>query len=221
VVVDFSDILRTILANRIEWIVVVVGTAAFGLVEKKWPNYRSWIISLLGVATALAVLTFMITGHSLLAQPGTTIGNIQSNMRDWADKDGLGIKKDDNPTAVFQYEIILRSNAEIFVAQAKNSDYYLRFSSHLGLDSVLQSKFKQLNVLQQQTVSDKVELQLAMMHVAVDMNLPYSITLKKVVPITTDLTESAFTGYLNEVDWDIAACTAAVRLSIAAEQSTK
>jgi hypothetical protein len=216
---DLDGLVQGVVSNAVWWTVVLVGGAVLAVLRAKWPRYAGPVLyGLLGIAS-LAIIGFAILGHSLLSreQPQTTPENVEANIRAWADSFVVGVTKAPVKEAHFALVITLHNGNPVVVARTKDRPNWLALQSTLTLSPEHQAAMAKLSKAQADTVVEELTLELARSKMGYELSGPpplQSITLSRAVPITSNLTEDAFAGQLDQMDSAMQLVRVALTLSL-------
>jgi hypothetical protein len=206
-----------------EIILLLGGGLVLAYLKRTWPEIAAQVMYGLVGAALLSVLLFTLTGHSILfkQQPETTTENVEANIKAWADSLGVGIPRVTVPDTYFSEVITLKNGNQIVVARAKERGGYLQIQSTLVLAPEHQAILAKLTREQVADVTEEVTLELARARMGYTISGPQggyqmqNIFLQRSVPITNNLTEATFGGYMDEMDSAIALVKLATTLALA------
>jgi hypothetical protein len=175
--------------------------------------------------TCVFVSIYAFTGRALLFKehPETTIDNIESNVRTWADGFQLGVRKLDDPTSYFTYSVEMVSQNKCYVARRKAKDHYVLIQCNIDIDPRVYEPMKKLRPEQIHDIYHAVNFELARLRlgyeVIPDANLTWDTPIKfmkisKLIPISTALTEIVFVEAMQEMDNEITVAKEALRMKL-------
>jgi hypothetical protein len=211
-----------------EVLLVLGGAAILGYVKRKVPDHAPTIAYAVFGATCVAILIFTFTGHFILSrhQPETTPDNIEENIRTWGEALGLGLTK--LPTTsdtYFNWGITLKNGNFVVVDRAKALPGYLQIQSQLVLSPENQAAYAKLTKQEVDDLTQEVSLELARSRMGYGIGQGTQATptgsgpqmgvlLVKGIPITNNLTEAGFAGYMDEIDSAISIVRATTTLAL-------
>jgi Uncharacterized conserved protein (DUF2299) len=165
------------------------------------------------------ILGFTLTGHAPLSkeQPQTTSENVETNIKTWVDEFALGILKQSDPDAIFEYMVTLHNGTFVRITRTKEKDTYLTFSERLTVSPADKAVLTSLPVEEQKQIREALELEAARQKMANSIEgfpVVEALVLSKSIPITNNLTDVTFANYVDEMDSANVACRDALRLAV-------
>jgi len=210
------------LLSRALWEIITLlgGGTVFGLLKAKRPKYAPIFLYAFAGAACIALLLFTMTGQPILSRalPETAPDNVEGNVRSWIDDFRLNVQKLDEAQTFFTYAITLKNGTLVFVRRYRDArgQHYITFQAGVHLSTEHQSILATFTPEEAQRVSEEVLLEAARSRVGYELEGPplRGVNIVKAVPITANLTEDSFSGYLDEMDSALSACKAAIILAI-------
>ncbi len=137
-------------------------------------------------------------------RPIPDLSNIESLVRDWLDRFGVGVKRDPVPTAFFRFFVTLGSGTSLYVGRGREgiSDYLL-FRADLAPTTKQVESIEALSEKNKLRLLYRIRLELSRARLGYDgLHLPVAknFNISKRVPIRETLTEHEFMQAIDEME---------------------
>lgn len=210
-----------IFQNLVATVIVIGGGAVLAVLRATHSYWAEPALYGFLAMTALAVLIFALTGRPLLSKklPQTTVDNVEDNIRTWLDYFGLGVKKVVDPETHFLFLVTPRSGLGMYIARFKSRDRYIAFGANIDIAPEHQVILKALPKEKSGRIAEELSLELAKTGVGYHLTVETDGTLTKIslqrnTPITSNLTQDAFIGYVDQLESNGHVAVEAVRLAL-------
>jgi len=154
---------------------------------------------------SLLIVRREVATHLRTRQARVTPENIEGKVREWLDAFGLTVRKlpeKDAPDAFFALVVTFSSGAGVIVARPTERPRYLVVQVNLGVNEVHQKAFGELTEEKQKRLIRQIRSEMSRARVGWSgIGMPLTtIRLIDRLPITLDLTESAFIAKLEAME---------------------
>jgi len=139
--------------------------------------------------------------YQRLKRPKVTTENIESKVREWVDAFGWSTKKISDDSFYFGFEIRLKNNFPLALVRPRDHAQYLTLLATVAVDPEQKQIWEQLSPADQNTFRRELSLELAKAKIGNIANLPNTITIEKLMPITETLTEASLVNAIQEVQF--------------------
>lgn len=153
------------------------------------------IVSLSAVAFGL---------YQKLKRPKVTIKNVESKVREWSDSFGFGITKiSSTPQFHFGIKLLVQNVVSVSVFRTLQHPQYLTMIVRMVLTPEQLPLYEKLEQVNQDDLVRELRLELARAKIGGVVNLPESVIIERLVPITDSLTESAFLDEIQDMQFSV------------------
>jgi hypothetical protein len=218
---DWKALWQGILGNIVAAFLIFGGGAVLAFLSATHSVWAQPALYGIGGCSFIALLIFALTGKHIFSrqEPQTTIENVESNLRQWVDYFGLGVKKMDESDSIFAYLVTCRSGISVIVARVKARERYLVFAVNMEISQEHRDFLSSLSKDQSGRVAEELTLELARLGVSYNVSFEPNGTMNKVslqrsIPITHNVTQDTFASYLDQMDSNTQVAREAIRLSI-------
>jgi hypothetical protein len=210
-------------------LIVILGGLLFARLRSKHAEKAP--IALYGIvgAACVAILIYTVMGREVFSfrqSVEITTDNLEEHVKLWANGLGLGVSSTAAiPDAYFADTVTLRNGIPVTVSRAKSRPRFLQFQSTLSIVPEHQVALAKLTVAEAGIVMQEILLELARSKINYEIAITQplgtqptlalqGIAILRAVPITSNLSEGAFTQALDDVDAGITIARAALVLSL-------
>jgi hypothetical protein len=169
-------------------------------------SYQAWFTWVLWTLISAALITVIVAAFEIwrrLPKPTTEVTpeNIEANIRAWLDSFRLGVKREENPDALFTIIASLDNGMPILIWRPRLLDRYIMVEGHIRISPDDKAIFDSLPEEEKAVFAMRLSVELSRDSMGFVMNLAQTndIVLQRRLPITTDLTESNFMTAVDEV----------------------
>src|SRR5579863_4498784 len=166
------------------------------LKRKGWP----WAIPILYGFGIFALVTFSLIGLQIWFTPGPNLSeritteNIEGHVRNWLDGFGLGVQRQTDASALFEFVVSVRNGNRIVIERTRDRDRYLSIQGSMNVSPEHAAIIGKLSDAQSLQMFDEITLEMARSKIGFQVETApkssrvQSVIAFKGIPITEDLT---------------------------------
>jgi hypothetical protein len=203
------------------------GAAVLGYLRKKAPENAPVVAYSLFGAACIAILIFVITGHSLISKKPPeeiTLENAEEYIKVWADHLAMSLERQPpSDTKFFDYVGHVRNSDPVDISRGKEKPGYLQLAAQIALSPEHQAVLAKMSKQESTKFVDELGLELSRLKMgsSVGVNsdaagnpIQLTILLQKAVPIS-NLNEGYFSQTFDEMTSAVAEVRAVTNLAMA------
>ncbi len=221
---DWNAIWQGIVSNALYGLLIFGGGGLIAYLRIKRPNFADPLrFGLLGAA-CIALILFALMGRGILVRPRLEItpGNIEENLKLWAEHLSITLEHQEISDRYFSYIARLHGGDPIEVFRAKEKPAYFQFSANMDFAPQHQVAFSKLDKAQQERVQQELTLEVARLRMGTIIAslvaptgqiVQTKIMLQKAVPIE-NMSEATFGDSFDEMTRSLQLVRAAVTLDL-------